>query len=386
MPYQNAIRFKAGVLIVGALLLQCSDARPEQQTARQVCQNVASCTCPTMSDPAWGATARIFAGGPPGQDNLVVEDAVNGDAYRHLNPGWQRIGGSARTYALRTNVYRLAGDAHAEIAIDDADNWQRFGATVGGSDIFAFIGNLYMVKPVTAILPTVLYRWDGTMPVVVDTVAAALGPATYAGNDSGIYKRVGNAIYIYNGTPNSWSQIGSDVATDLYPAANTIFIRSGSSVLRYLNAPSRWINLGTGLGKIAGTTTAAYAIASGNIVRLDPGNVRTTVRNAGDARDISAGGAHLFVLTTAGTILRLEDSGTWTDISCSGPSSIEAGPTPSWSAPSYADAAWQIQNQPANLKYNVLTRHNDNARTGAATHEDILTPLSLTTLDFGHTE
>jgi hypothetical protein len=160
--------------------------------------------------------------------------------------------------------------------------------------------------------------------------------------------------------------------------------------MRYLNTPFQWVNLGTGLGKITGTTTAAYAIASGNIVRLEPGNVRTTVRGAGDARDIAAGGAHLFALTTAGAILRLEDNGAWTDISCSGASSATAcancasGPAPSRIAPSYTDVAQQTQNQAANLRHNVLTRSNDNARTGAATHEDILTPSSLATGRFGY--
>ena len=376
MRYGNKIRIKGGLLVAGALLFSYGSAHPEQQTTALV--------CPAMIVPTRNTVARIFAGGPPGQDNLVVEDAVTGDAFRYLNPGWQRIGGSARTYALRSNVYRLAGDAHAEVAIDNTDNWKRFGSAVVGSDIFAFASNLYMVKPSTAILPAMLYRWDGTVPTVVDSVAAALGSTAYAGNDSGIYKRVGGATFKYNGTPNSWSQIGSDNAADLYAAANTLFIRSGSSVLRYLNQPFRWTNLGTGLGKVVGTTTAAYSMVGGNIVRLDPGNVRTTVRNAGDARDIAAGGAHLFALTTAGTIHRLENSGTWTDVSCSGAPSSDSGPIPSRIAPSYADVAHQTQNDPANLKYNVLTRHNDNARTGAATHEDILTPSSLTTGGFGY--
>jgi hypothetical protein len=376
------------LLVSVVLLLFGSGARSEQQDSPQMCAAALPCACPTLEDPMRGTPARIFAGGPPGQDRLVIEDAVTGDAYRYLNPGWQRIGGSARTYALRTNIYRLAGDARPEIAIDDMDNWQRLGAAVVGSDIFASINNLYLVKPATAILPTVLYRWDGAVAMVVDTVAA--GPAAYAGNDSGVYKRTSSATFKYDGTSNSWSQIGSEAAMDLYPAANTLFIRSGSSIMRYLNAPFQWANLGTGLGKITGTTTAAYAIAGGNIVRLDPGNVRTTVRGTGDARDIAAGGAHLFVLTTAGTVFRLEDSGAWMDISCRGTSSITtcaicaSGPIPSRLAPSYADVAQQTQNQPANLKHNILTRHSDNARTGAAAHENILTPSSLTTGGFGY--
>jgi hypothetical protein len=44
-----------------------------------------------MSNPASGAAARMYAGGPPDLDNLVVEDAVSGDAYRYVNPGWKRV-------------------------------------------------------------------------------------------------------------------------------------------------------------------------------------------------------------------------------------------------------------------------------------------------------
>ena len=96
----------------------------------------------------------------------------------------------AANRCIRTNVYRLAGDAHAEIAIDNSENWRRFGAALVGADIFAFMGNLYQVKPArlkpVPKIPTVLYRWDGATPVDVDTVEASLGPATYAGNGSGI--------------------------------------------------------------------------------------------------------------------------------------------------------------------------------------------------------
>ena len=202
---------------------------------------------------------------------------------------------------------------------------------------------------------------------------------------------VPGGTYKYSGTPNVWSQIGSDPAEALFPAAGTVFIRSASNTLRYLGTPGQWANLGTGIGKITGTTTAAYAVIGGNIVRLDPGNVRTTVRNAGDARDIAAGGAHLFTLTTVGSVLRLEDSGAWMDVSCAGPLSTagcangcEPGPSPSGTVPSYSDVQKHTQDNPANAQYNVLTYHNDNARTGAATHENILTPSAVVNGDFGY--
>jgi hypothetical protein len=43
----------------------------------------------------------------------------------------------------------------------------------------------------------------------------------------------------------------------------------------------------------------------------------------------------------------------------------------------YGDAPAIAQSAPANAQYDVLTQHNDLARTGAATHEDILTPASV---------
>ena len=263
-----------------------------------MCPAIVPCVCPAMSDPVRGTAARIFAGGPPGQDKLVIEDAVTGDAYRYLNPGWQRIGGSARTYALRTNVYRLAGDARPEIAIDDADNWQRFDAAVVGSDIFTSISNLYMVKPAAAVLPPCCIA--GTGPCLRSSTRWRSARRAYAGNDSGVYKRAGSATYKYNNATTSWSQIGSEAATELYPAANTLFIRVGDGVYEI----------------------SQYTFPVGqsrNRTRQDHGHDDRRVRNRRrehraprcrqradhgprrrDARDIAAGGAHLFALTTGG--------------------------------------------------------------------------------------
>ena len=63
--------------------------------------------------------------------------------------------------------------------------------------------------------------------------------------------------------------------------------------MRYLNTAFQWADLGTGLGTITGTTTAAYAIVGGNIVRLDAGNVRTTVR-APETRETSPRAERIF--------------------------------------------------------------------------------------------
>jgi hypothetical protein len=377
-----------GLLAAVAAAVHTGIARNSQTMTTRV---VAGCACPTMIDPASGALARIYAGGPPGADNLIIEDASTQDAYRYTVSGWKRIGASARTYAVRSNIYRLSGDAFAEIAVDNDDHWSRFGTARVGSEIFASVDKLYMVRSGTDTVATTLYRWDGRVPVVVDTVAAGTAPH-YAANDSGIYKASGGSTFRYTGTPNSWSAIGSFPASALFPAAGTVFVRSGTNTFRYLGTPGQFASLGAGLLQIAGTTTAAYAIETGgNVVRLDPNSVRTTVRNIGDAHNIVAGGAHLFVLTDSGSILRLEDDGAWTDLTCAGGPSptgcadgYEPGPVPTRVAPLYADSAAQEQSAEGNVHHDVLTQHNDLARTGAATYEDILTPAAVQSGSFGY--
>jgi hypothetical protein len=52
-------------------------------------------------------------------------------------------------------------------------------------------------------------------------------------------------------------------------------------------------------------------------------------------------------------------------------------------APSYSDQAFKIQTAASNEQFDVLTQHNDIARTGAATHEDILTPANVHGHQFG---
>jgi hypothetical protein len=74
-----------------------------------------------------------------------------------------------------------------------------------------------------------------------------------------------------------------------------------------------------------------------------------------------------------------------TALLCVSTTSICAGnsPQPTGVAPSYSDQAFQIQISSANTKFDVLTQHNDLARTGAATHEDILTPANVRGGKFG---
>jgi hypothetical protein len=58
--------------------------------------------------------------------------------------------------------------------------------------------------------------------------------------------------------------------------------------------------------------------------------------------------------------------------------------TPAGVAHQYSDHAATIQNLASNKQFDVLTQHNDVARTGAATHENILTPSSVSNGSFGY--
>lgn len=58
--------------------------------------------------------------------------------------------------------------------------------------------------------------------------------------------------------------------------------------------------------------------------------------------------------------------------------------TPTGVAPLYSDAAAATQNFPSNTQFDVLTQHNDLARTGAAIHENILAPSTISDGRFGY--
>jgi VCBS repeat protein len=58
-------------------------------------------------------------------------------------------------------------------------------------------------------------------------------------------------------------------------------------------------------------------------------------------------------------------------------------PQPTGVPPLYSDQAFKIQISSANTKFDVLTQHNDLARTGAAANEDILTPANVRSGQFG---
>ena len=60
-----------------------------------------------------------------------------------------------------------------------------------------------------------------------------------------------------------------------------------------------------------------------------------------------------------------------------------ATPPPTGNVPTYTDQAFAIQTTPSNTRFNVLTQHNDIARTEAASHEDILTPSNVRGDQFG---
>jgi hypothetical protein len=64
--------------------------------------------------------------------------------------------------------------------------------------------------------------------------------------------------------------------------------------------------------------------------------------------------------------------------------SCSSTPIPSGVLPQNVDAAAKTQNLPSNLQFDVLTQHNNIARTGSITHENILTPASVSGGTFGY--
>jgi hypothetical protein len=386
-------------LAVAVAALKCSNGAEPSSPELQLHAKTASaltytCTCPATTNPQTGAVARIFAGGGPATDALLLEDAVTQDVYRWSSgTSWHRIGSSARTYALNASglAFRLSGDGRAEQGANDnlSDIWTRVGTETAqrliasGGSIFA-VGD---VGPSTTVIRKFLstFLWS-----VIDSPTTAF----VVGGESGIYRSGstgGTGSFVLSG--GAWTQIGADSPVAMYVAAGTVFAQSSlGSVARYRGTPFQWDDVGTGIDKIAGTSTAAFSLKQGAIAKLDLAtNTWSPVPGATDARDIVAGGAHLFKITSAGSVLELDDTGAWLPpLSCAGAISdagcvngCDPGPAPSRVAPAYADPQKNTQETLAYTVHDVLTHHNDNARTGAASHEDILTRNAVKTGAFG---
>src|SRR5215469_4903063 len=62
----------------------------------------------------------------------------------------------------------------------------------------------------------------------------------------------------------------------------------------------------------------------------------------------------------------------------------DVAPALSARLPEYTDPAAKLQSLPTNTQFDVLTQHNNNSRTGALYHENILTPASVAADNFGY--
>jgi hypothetical protein len=88
-------------------------------------------------------------------------------------------------------------------------------------------------------------------------------------------------------------------------------------VQKYLGAPLQWATTtgATGITRVTGNATAAYALASGTVYQLT-GTAWAPVAGITGVADIAAGPTHLYALKTDGSVLQLGSA--WTDISCTG--------------------------------------------------------------------
>jgi hypothetical protein len=433
----------AGVGLIGAIAgnfgagCGCRDDSAPAPNLSAASQEVTSCSCYNRTSPVTGATGRLFVDSS-NEDFVVVEDPATRDAYRWSQSGtsWLRIGGAARSYAagrdaqLNSVLYRLAGDARVDVKaattcstgsnagrachqVSDCPGgacvatydeftpggaWLRLGAPVA-RDLLVSASAPYLFGPLNnnpAQYALVKSPGLGT-GTQIDTVnGAEIATTAYAPDSSGgalLYKKSSTATLVYNG---AWSQIGNTAVSSIFSAASTLFaITPGGAVQEYLGTPLQWATTtgATGITRVTGNATVAYALASGTVYQLS-GTAWAPVAGITGVADIAAGPTHLYALKTDGSVLQLGSA--WTDISCTGAvsatgcagtglagSGCEPGPIASGAAPGYTDGAKTTQDSPANTRYDVVTQHNDNARTGAATSEDILTPASLTSGGFG---
>lgn len=395
----NAFAGKAVCLVVvvvatGALIATCvdqeDDSPPTETSVNE--QPVTSCVgsgagvCPAAVNASTGSVARIFAGGTSATDeSLLMEDSITKEAYRYVSgTSWVRVGTRARSYAFAgSQLYRIAGDARADKLLTAADNWDRVGIDPATA-LVAVGSTLFAVDRAGA-----LWSYGGGFAwTLVDA-----GGLEFVATSGTLYKRTATATYKYNGTPLSWSQIGATSVSRIYAGGGFVFAKnSAGHLLRWAKTGTVWDDLGaSSIQNITGTATDAYGVLGGAIVKYNSATRSwLTVRPGSDARDLVASATHVFTITSAGAVLRLESTGTWTNVSCSGAiaqtgcaNGCEPGPPATGTVPNYPDSYHVVQNSPSNTRYDVVTQHNNNARTGAVRSETILTPTSVATGGFG---
>ena len=414
----------------------------EPTSVGSVAQGIASCNCYNKTNPFSGSPGRLFVDNS-NEDFVLLEDPGTKDVYRWSGSGrtWSRIGSSARGYAAgrdMTNnsvVYRLSGAGFVDMkaaaendefafghcrdsilvpcesALDcpsgqtclGAGMWVRASSLVS-RDLFVSAGVPYIFGPInnntTQYGLTAFNDPSAGGAHGVDTVngTAEIAATRYVEDTSGsglLYKKSSNATYVYHANTEQWTQIGN-TTTALWAGAGTVFTQDATgTVWKYHDTPLQWdMTSGmTNASKIVGNASGAYALSGGTLYQLN-GITWTPMPGIASVSDIGAGPSHLYAVKSDGTVLQW--NGSWEDISCSGAVSTancagpgatsaagcEPGPIPTGVAPSYMDSQEMTQNNTAN--YDVLMQHNDPERTGAATHENVLTPALLDSGNFGY--
>jgi hypothetical protein len=398
------------LLVLAAVTVMCGpdrarDAKRLEGVTAKTTQALAACGCPWTTKASTSAVARLYGGGDSGHDELILEDAINNDTYRWAGgTAWHRVGGPARSYAYAYDPslgpswlgwYRNGNDARADHMTDENDNWARISPIAqssAGSSYTAFSSIFSGRRFLYAGDGTHLYRSDGGGWGSEDDGTLAQGGVglSYVGDASYVYKRTASGVYRTAGGA-VWTRIGATAPNAIYAGGGATFIDIAGAISRYSDAGG-WSVVGSGIRKITGTSATAYALNNDNTVALfdSASSTWSIIRAAADVSNIVAGTLSLFAITTAGAVLEYT-GGTWTDLTCTGAHSAancaggcDPGPDPSEVAPGYGDAPFSAQNDLNNAKYDVLTQHNDIARTGAMLSSDVLTPASVSGGTFGY--
>lgn len=368
----------------------------------------------------YGGPARSYAIVTAGDASTFYRLAGDArlDRKGSLDPDEFTSGGAWTRFGVCTNAQGTSCTADAQCP---AANNRRCLAADVARDLFASGKFYYTFGPALCTDHTEGYPLNGNAGLgtkfEVDCASTSDAAATsYAGDSAGgasLYKHNQSGVFKYTNhcsattkttcldtaqcptgescDGSGWVQIGDGSNTAIYSADGTVFARSTSGVVRMYNkATSGWDtpDNGAGISKVTGNGTEAWALAQGSVYHLAD-NKWSQISQLSSVVDIVGGPGYLYVLKTDGSILQWNGTSSM-DISCSGAAApgcangCEPGPTPTLAAPSYSDAPETTQNSATNASYDVVTQHNDNARTGAQTSETILTPSSLASQSFGY--
>src|SRR5262245_48401390 len=256
----------------------CSHREPSADPPTAVVESqLIPCSCYNKTDPRTGAVGRLFVGRQfvdnSNQEFVLREDPATGDIYRWTSgTTWQRIGGSARTYATGSDganhsvVYRLAGDGSVDMkgaTVNDefatGGSWVRQRIAVA-RNLLVSAGAPYVFGPLrdnSAPNARIRDKTDQYIlstfnnPAIASTVqidvvngAAEIAATAYAEDSAGgtlLYKKSSTATYVYNRATASWTQIGNTAVTAIFSAGGTVFAKTpAGAIQKYLGTPLQW--------------------------------------------------------------------------------------------------------------------------------------------------